>query len=488
MSAAAGTAREAAGGAFERLVARAHDFMPRRKPAYRRVTPLASRRETQRRAALAVLALVTVVGGLGLGVYAFGGQKQQDAISSINAGQAAIDAAKANLAKVSGPGGIDLIVDDPEEALQLLTEAYASLDAAEKAKFSSRVIGPIRAQVVAGLDRLYGVKEVASTTLLEFKPEEGAKPFDLKSVVRGPDGAPYVIDAATATVYRVDLKRKRATAVVRQGRSAAGTKVSTPRFLGVGGRDLLILDAKNVLWRWRPSNDAGKGTLNRVNVNGATQWGDDVLAIGTYLRDPDRGLFNLYVIDPSEQQIRHYPPANDGSGFPTKASGWLATAREVGKMTAMYIDGDIFIVENGVLERFSSGKSDGWEPGDLPDTLLRKTSTAVLVSGQGERRKGTVFIYDRQNARLIEYDKADGAYVGQYRLAGDDEGWQDMRGFYVLPGIEEGPPTVVWISSTALHQALLEPVSDDGEASPSSSPGASSGASSKPSTEPTAAP
>jgi hypothetical protein len=487
MSAAAGTAREAAGGALERLVARAHDFMPQRKPAYRRVTPLASRRETQRRAALAVLALVTVVGGLGLGVYVFGGNGQQKSISSINAGQAAIDAAKANLAKVSGPGGIDLIADDPEQALKLLTAAYASLDDAEKAKFSDRVIAPVRTQVVAGLDRLYGVKDVASTTLFNFKPEAGAKPFDLTSLVRGPDGAPYVIDATTATVYRVDLKRKRATAVVRAGRQAGSLKVSTPKFLGVGGRDLLILDAKNVLWRWRPSNDAGKGTLNKVDVNGATQWGDDILAIGTYLRDPDRGLFNLYVVDPSEQQIRHYPPAKDGSGFPTGASGWLATAREVGTMTAMYIDGDIFIVEGGILERFASGKSDGWEPAALPDTLLRKTSRAVLVTGQGERRKGTVFTYDRENARLVEYNKAGGDYVGQYRLAGGDDGWQDLRGMYALPGVEEGPPTVFWISGTALHQALLEPV-PDGSASPSASPGPSSSAPGSASPKPSAAP
>ena len=486
MSAAAGTARVAAGGAFERLVARAHDFMPRRKPAYRRVTPLASRRETQRRAALAVLTLVMVVGGLGLGVYAFGGQGQQRAISSINAGQAAIDTAKANLARVSGPGGIDLIADEPEEALRLLTEAYTALDAAENAKFSGRVIAPIRAQVVAGLDRLYGVAEVASTTLLALNHEEGGPPFDLKGLVRGPDGAPYAIDAATASVYRIDLKRQRATVVVREGRKAGGTTVAVPRFLGVGGRDLLILDTKNALWRWRPSNDAGKGTLNPVNVNGATQWGDDVTAIGTYLRDPERGLFNLYVVDPSEQQIRHYPPANDGSGFPTKASGWLATARDVAKMTAMYIDGDIFVVEGGVLERFSSGKSDGWEPGDLPDTLLRPSVVATLVAGQGERREGTVFTYDQEHARLIEYDKAGGDYLRQYRLAGGDEGWKDLRGMYVLPGVEEGPPTVVWASGTALHQALLEPVAVG--PSPSASPGPGSSASGPPSTEPTAAP
>jgi hypothetical protein len=489
MSAAAGTARVAAGGAFDRLVARAHDFMPKRKPAYRRVTPLASRRETQRRAALAILALVMVVGGLGLGVYAFGGQGQQRSISSINAGQAAIDAAKANLAKVSGPGGIDLIADDPEEAFKLLTAAYTSLDEAEQAKFSSRVIEPIRTQVVAGLDRLYGVINVASTPLFNFKPEEGAPPFDLKSVVRGPDGAPYVIDTATSTVYRIDLKRKRATAVVREGREAKGTVVSTPRFLGVGGRDLLILDAKNVLWRWRPSNDAGKGTLNRVEVNGATQWGDDVTAIGTYLRDPERGLFNLYVIDPSEQQIRHYPPANDGSGFPTKASGWLATARDVANMTSMYIDGDIFITEGGVLERFSSGKNDGWEAKELPDTLLRKAATATLVAGQGERRKGTVFTFDRENGRLIEYDKASGDYLRQYRLAGGDPAWQDFRGMYIVPGVEEGPPTVVWVSGNSLNQALLEAVPDaSASPSPAGSGAPNPSASAVPSTEPSAAP
>ena len=187
--------------------------------------------------------------------------------------------------------------------------------------------------------------------------------------------------------------------------------MATPRFLAVGGRDLLILDAKNVLWRWRASNDAGKGRLNKVNVNGATQWGDDITAIGTYLRDVDRGLANLYVVDPSEEQIRVYFAALDGSGYPAKATGWLATARDVSQMNSMYIDGDMFVVEGGVLERFASGKSDGWEPAELPDALLREQPDASLVTGQGERREGTVFTYDREHARLVEYEKASGNYL-----------------------------------------------------------------------------
>ena len=110
--------------------------MPRRKPAYRRVTPLASRRETQRRGALAILALVDRRRRPRASrVYAFGGSTPQQAISSVNAGQKALDQAKADLAKVSGPG-IDLVTDDPDQALKLLTDAHDQLQIAQTAKVS----------------------------------------------------------------------------------------------------------------------------------------------------------------------------------------------------------------------------------------------------------------------------------------------------------------------------------------------------------------
>jgi len=469
VTAAAGTARVAAGGALERVVARVHELMPRRKPAYRRVTPLASRRETQRRAAVAALALIAVVGGLGLAVYAFGGTGQQAAISSINAGQAALEKAEANLDEVAGPG-IDLVEDDPDRARDLLTEAYEQLDLAADAGIGARTIDPVREDVVANLDRLFGVVPVATADLFPFVPAEGEAPFDLRALVRGPDGAPYVIDAATKSVYRVDLKRKKATAVLRAGKKAGGTTIATPRFLAVGGRDLLILDAKNVLWRWRPSNDAGKGTLGKVTVNGARSWGDDVTAMGTFLRDRERGLYNLYVVDPSEQQIRAYSPAADGGGFPAKSTGWLDTARPVDKISALYIDGDVFMADDGALRRYTSGKGDGWDADEPEDELLRPSPAYGLLAGVDESRKGLVYAYDRPNARVVAYDKASGDFVNQYRLAGGDAAWEDLRGFYVLPGVDENPSMMVWLSPTGVHQVILREVPD---VVPSPSPAAS---------------
>jgi hypothetical protein len=470
----AGNAKTAAGGALERIVARAQELLPRRRPAYRRVTPLASRRETQRRAALAALALITVVGGLGLAVYAFGGTGKQEAISSVNAGQAALDAAKEKFDQVSGPG-IDLVTDDPGQAMDLLTEAYGDLDKAEAAKVSARVVDPLRAKIVAGLDRLYKVVPVTTSDLFRFTPAEGAEPFDLTAIVSGPDDAPYVIDATTKSVYRVDLKRKKAVAILRAGRKAAGTTVAEPKFLAVGGRDLLILDSKNVLWRWRASDDAGKGTLTKVTVSGATQWGDDITAIGTFLRDRDRNLYNLYVVDPSEQQIRAYPPASDGGGFPAKPTGWLATARAVNQMTSMYIDGDVFITEGGILERFTRGKSDGWEATSPEDELLRPTPQLTIAAGTGDQRSGVVYAFDKRNGRVLAYDKSSGDYVAQYRLAGDQPDWSDLRGMYVIPGVDPAPPTLVWLGAGHIGKAELQAVGETPGASSSAAPSASAG-------------
>ena len=487
VTAAAGSARAAAGSAMDRLVARLQDLMPRRKPAYRRVTPLATRRETQRRAAMAALALIIVVGSLGLAVYMFGGSSPEKAISSVNAGQQALDAAKADLAKVTGPG-IDLVTDAPDQARDLLTHAYAQLDLAEAAKVKATVIAPLRAKVEAGLDRLYGVVPVTSATLFTFTPAEGADPVDLRGLVRGPDGAPYVIDRSTRSVYRIDLKARKATLVARYGQKASGATVGAPRFLGVGGKsDLLIVDSKNTLWRWRPADSAGKGTLVKINVDGAKSWGDDIKGFGTYLRDAERTLYNLYVVDPSEQQIRVYYPSADGGGFPNPGTPWLATTRDLSAMSSIYNDGDLYATNAGELIRFVAGKSEGWDAAAPKDTLLRPAPVYSLVAGGvgTERRTGWVYAYDKPNARIVAMDKSDGTYKAQYRLAGGIQGWDDMRAFYVVPGVAEAPATLIWVSKDGLHSSVLVAVPDVAPAPPASpAASASPAGSAKPSKSP----
>ena len=231
-----------------------------------------------------------MVGGLGLAVYAFGGQEQQQAISSVNAGQAALDKAKADLrqgrrarASTSSPTTRSKAMRPADRGL------HRSSTRRRRPRSAPRTIDPLRAKVVAGLDRLFGVVPVASTDLFTFKPAEGAPPFDLATLVHGPDGAPYVIDRATKTVYRIDLKRKKAAAIVRAGRKASGRHGGRRRSSSPSaGGDLLILDAKNVLWRWRPRTTPARARLTKVTRQRRHQWGDDIRAIGTFIMRPRR--------------------------------------------------------------------------------------------------------------------------------------------------------------------------------------------------------
>ncbi|HEY7523652.1 MAG TPA: hypothetical protein VH720_08360 [Candidatus Limnocylindrales bacterium] len=482
VQAGARAARVTAGSAFGRLVLRLQDILPRRRVVDRRVTSLSSRRETQRRAAVAMMAFIVVVSMLGVSVWLLGQTAGPTVRSSITRGEEAILAARAALDEVSGPG-IDLVEDDPDKARDLLTTAWNELDAAEDAgTVPSRTIQPLRDRATVQLDRLYRVVPVGDSTLFAFMAQEPA--IDLQQLVRGPDGYPYVLDRGTKAVYRIDVRRKRATLVIRGGQKVRGATAAEPRFLSVGGPDLLILDARNVLWRWRPADDRGRGTTTRIPVNGQASWGDDIRAIGTFLKDPDQGLYNFYVVDPSEQQILRYSPSADGGGFPGRASPYLATARPVDGMDWLFIDGDVFVAEDGAIERFAAGKDDGWQAAPPGDEILRVSPSYELVTGDAEHGKGRLYGYDPENERVVALDKASGDFAEQYRLAVRPQAWDDLRGMYVIPGIDDGPASLFWISRDGLHQSILEAVEE--EPAPSGSPGTSPSGSIAPGASPPA--
>jgi len=466
IGAGATKAKAAAGGAMGRGFRRIFDFLPRRRTAYRRVRTLDDRREVQRRAAVAVLAFVVVAGGLAAGVWAFGGSKPTEAARSLDAGNQALDDIRAALARVSGPG-VDLVTDDPRTALTLLSGAYGQLDEARAAGVPAATVDELRKETVSGLDRLYKVVPVRSNTLFAFK-EGGEVANDLRTVVRGYDGAPYVLDAGTKAVYRIDLKTKKATPVMRTGQKVGNARIADPKFLTTGARDVLMLDAKNNLWRWRPSNTAGKGTVIRVRLRDSAELGDDVLGIATFVANFDQSLYKLYLVDPSRQQIMVYSPASDGGGFPADPTGRLPAARSVANLSDLYIDGDIYTIEDGKLARVIP--AEGWNADPPPDGLLREPPTYRQMTSSTDRRQGMIYAYDEDNARIVAIDKNKGSYVEQYRLAGGNPAWGDLRDLLVLPAqAADAPATLWWLSARGLHQVLLEAVPDapDAEASPS---------------------
>jgi hypothetical protein len=461
MSAGASRARTAAGGVFGRAFRRVQDLLPSRPSAYRRVTTATSRAETQRRAAVAVLTLVIIATALGVGLWVAGGRSSGPR-ASIAVAADALELIRSDLAKISGPG-IDLIRDDRTQAETLLLDAYAKLADASAAGVPAATLGPLRGQILHGLDTIYDVVPVASKSVFTF-PASPIVP-DLGQIVLGPspDPVPYVLDHGSKAVYRVDPVTKKANPILRAGQTGLGTPPAEPKFMAVGGRDIVILDARNVVWRWRPADAKGKGTLSRVSVKGSASWGTDVLGVATFAPGFGSGLYNLYIVDPSEQQLLVYTPAADGSGYPASPSTKLATAQPIADVTGLLIDGDIYFTQGGALKRVVP--ASGWKTGAIGDTGVRPTTTFTALASYDDRRTGLIYAYDSANGRIVSFDKApdnngEGAFVQQFRLANADRGWFDLRSFYVIAATTTTPATVVWTSADGIGIAPLVAVPD----------------------------
>jgi len=149
----------------------------------------------------------------------------------------------------------------------------------------------------------------------------------------------------------------------------------------------------------------------------------------------------------------------------------------------MFVDGDLFLTEDGTAKRLYSGSDTGWKPQAIGDDILRTAPSFSIIAGPAtvtggmlqptQPRTGSVYVYDKPNQRVIEYDKASGDYRAQYQLAGDATDWNDLRSMVVTPGVDTGPATLTWISSDTVHESVLEAVPDDGSSaspSPSTSP------------------
>ena len=482
----AGRATAAAGGAVGRGFGSILDRLPRRRPVQRTVTPASSRVETQRRAAIAVLAFVALALVLVFATSVVSFFKgPPGTLTSITAAQRAFEAAQSDLAQVNG-NGVDLVQNDRNRAQQLLTDAWQQLTAAEAAGISTAVTAPLRVQARAGIDELYHMVSVNSTQAFSFAAVKPA--VDLQSLVLGPDGAPYVLDGASKSVYRIDLKGGHAVVVAHQGQVVRGIKMDVPMFIAEGGPDLLILDAKDVLWRWRPADTTGRGTLVRVIVRNSASWGTDIRGIGTFLRNANQGLYNLYVIDPSARNIMVYTPALDGS-FPAASTGRLANPQDLSSVDSMLIDGDIFITQGGTLSRFINGASQGWKPGDPGDEILRPSPQYTWLATSTARDTGLVYGYDKANRRVVAIDKDTGNIVEQYQLAGTDASWSDLRGIAVVPGVDGGPASLYWIDKDRLMSSVLVAVPIAGASpSPSVSPTPSVTPKPKPTKKPTPKP
>jgi hypothetical protein len=458
--AARGALRDAVAGGVDRLL----DLTPRRRTPYRRISSTTNRRETQRRAAMAVLTFIGLVALLGVGLWYWQPLRNEDPIERVTEGEAALTAALEKTAQVFGSA--DLLNSDPTAARRLLRGAWIDLGRARTADVDPGAVEELSRRVAAALDGLYSTHEVSSAQFYAAPPG-----VTISALVRGPDNVAYAI--VGQAVVRVDPEEGAVATIVQAG-DGTGQGIGEPRLLARGGPDLLIVDSRGAMWRWRPSDTVGGGTLGPVRVAGDQVWGESVVDFETFVINPDQGLYRVYVPFPPASQILRYDPTADGSGFSAPAPYFVSEGENVAAFRQLYIDGDVYAVTAENLVRYFNGRRTAFELDQSPDAAdLREGHDYALLDATGTRGVGSLYVWDRQWSRVLVYDKTEGAYAEQFLAAAGAPPLADLRGMYLVDRGEAQPPVLVWARPDGLYRVVLdEPSEVEPSPSPSATPAA----------------
>lgn len=432
MKGGAGAVTGAFTGAWDRLL----DKLPRRAPSPRRVQSTVSRRETQRRMAIALIGFLTVLLVLGVGIAVFP-RGTEDPVVLLTQGEKAFQEAQTAAAR-----GVSQLTGDPVKAQENCSNAWGALVRAREGGVKEETLDPIERQVTQCLDVLYAVNHPRAQ--LVFNPSD----MEPRQLVQGPDKNAFFIDADSRAVWRVEMRNGKAQAVVKE-RDGRGQGIGVPRMLATGGMDLVVLDDQGVTWRWRrPSVD-----LALLRKPADFVLGDDALVMEAYLIDPDANLYNLYIADPSENQILRYAPELGGSGF-SDASGYLATDNEdVNTFRDMYVDQSLFTLTADNMTRHFQGRIQDFELETPPDDRdIRPGHEYAFVAEYDDK----FYVYDKKWSRVLVFARATGDYLEQWQTTGRVPPMADLVGMYIVPpNRKENPPTLVWMSRDGLYESVL---------------------------------
>lgn len=353
----------------------------------------------------------------------------------------------------------NLLVSDPERARTLLIGATEKLAIAEAGGAEASEINALRERIGPPLDKLFFFTRASVFEVFDFTRATTSTPIKITAITQGPDGYSYILDDYSGAVYRVDPAAQpnpRATVVYQPGYELYGSTTGRARTISASGPDILIFDASSNLWRWRPADLSGRGTLVKLRVRDGELWGSDVTIISGFAADEGTGLYRLYVVDPSARQILRYTPAPDGTGYPAPPTGYLINPTSLTGVDAMAIDGDLYLAQDGAVRRYVSGAVDEWVPADPGDSIIRSSPEIRLIFSVGASRTGVLYGWDVRNQRMLAYSKAgSGSVLAQYQLLAPDGVISDIVDGYIALARDGGAPTFIWAEEGRIRGAVL---------------------------------
>lgn len=436
-------------------------FVPRRRPHYPRQILRTAAVEEGRRRRLGLVGMAGVAGILAIGssVASLPSVAPAEAIPRALVARQAIEEAHALMAEVAEKvDGEDLVDRAPEAATGLLNDAFVALEKAAGAGVPRSSLEKLQARVDSGLDRIYVVTRLGEATALTDLAGAfvGIQPADM--VVAG-DGSMWVVDRGRGRVVHV-TGRGTATVVYRSGQAIGGLTAGEPWMIATAATDVVLLDRQRQAWRF----DLREQQPRPLRLPGLGDIGGKSHLLAALQHRPPLEIFNLYVVDAERNEVRKWSAGDVVPVvYPQRSERFLVEKADMRPAGArdIFVDVNLWLLHAATVTRVNFGVPLPQEDYSLdppPDPEVRRPLDYRLLDGATVGDRELFYVYDAANARIIAFQRADGAFVRQWMAprSGDWAGVLDDVVAMNVGSVADGPPVATLLTSDTIVRVVLE--------------------------------
>ena len=437
-------------------------FVPRRRPHYPTSIPRTALREEgrRRRRGLVGIAAAAAMLAVGITVASLPNARPTDAILRASVARAAVGEALELAAAVEERvDGRDLIDRDPERAEELLGSALAAVDRAVAAGVSEPSLATLRTRLDRGLDAIYAVGRIRETaTVADLATAFNG--LDAADMVLASDGSLWVAEVGRGRVIRIDPASGETAVVYRSGQAPDGGTAGAPWMIATAATDVVLVDRDRQAWRF----DLGGRVPHRLGLQGLATLSAGSHLLAALQHRPPLEIFNLYLVDARSGDVLKWTPGDViPVRYPDPPELFLTERPDLPPASArdLFVDANLWLLHSRSVTRVNFGNPVPQEDYSLdppPDAVVRPSLDYRLIDGATIGEREFFFVYDAANARILSFQRSDGAFVRQWLAprAGPGAALLDDVLALSVASVADGPPVAYLLTPDRVIRVVLE--------------------------------
>jgi bifunctional DNase/RNase len=234
-------------------------------------------------------------------------------------------------------------------------------------------------------------------------------------MVAASDGSLWVMDRGRGRVVHV-TGRGTATVVYRSGQVIGALTAGEPWMIATAATDVVLVDRQRQAWRF----DLREQQPRPLRLPGLEDIGARSSLLAALQHRPPLEIFNLYVVDAARNEVRKWSPGDVVPvAYPQRPERFLTGKPDLRPADArdIFVDVNLWLLQASTVTRVNFGVPLPQEDYSLdppPDGEVRHPLDYRLLDGATVGDRELFYVYDAANARILGFQRADGAFVRQW--------------------------------------------------------------------------